>query len=271
MTLTPASSWLTRSAPVAAAQAAGRPLVALESTIIAHGMPYPQNVRTAREVEAVIRDARRRAGHHRRRSAGASASAWRTSELELLGRSRRRASRSAAATCPAVLASGELGATTVAATMICAALAGIEVFVTGGIGGVHRGARDELRHLGRPAGTGADLGGRGLRRREVDPGHRPDARIPGDPRRAGAQLRPGQLRRLLHARQRLSAPTSGWTTPRSRRASSAPSGTLGLAGGVVVEQPGAGGARDAARRDRRASPQQALRRSRRRKASPARP
>ena len=56
-----AQSWLTRSAPVAAAQAAGRPLVALESTIIAHGMPYPENVRTAREVEAVIRDTGRRA------------------------------------------------------------------------------------------------------------------------------------------------------------------------------------------------------------------
>ena len=51
-----ARSWLTFSPPVAAAQAAGRPIVALESTIIAHGMPYPQNVRTAREVEAVIRD-----------------------------------------------------------------------------------------------------------------------------------------------------------------------------------------------------------------------
>src|SRR5690348_4536393 len=51
-----AHAWLTCSAPVAAAQAAGRPLVALESTIIAHGMPYPENVRTAREVEALIRD-----------------------------------------------------------------------------------------------------------------------------------------------------------------------------------------------------------------------
>src|SRR5918911_5460337 len=52
-----ASSWLTFSAPVAAAREAGRPLVALESTIIAHGMPYPQNVQTAREVEAIIRSA----------------------------------------------------------------------------------------------------------------------------------------------------------------------------------------------------------------------
>ena len=133
-----ARTWLTFSAPVAAAQAAGRPLVALESTIIAHGMPYPQNVRTAREVEAVIReigaepatiaviDGRIRIGLS-------------DDELELIGRSDgvQKVSRR---DLPAVLTSGGLGATTVAGTMICAALAGIDVFVTGGIGGVHRGA-----------------------------------------------------------------------------------------------------------------------------------
>jgi pseudouridylate synthase len=138
MTPDPASSWLTRSASVVAAQAAGRPLVALESTIIAHGMPYPENVRTAREVEAVIRaigaEPATVAVIGGRIRIGLS-----NDELELLGRSgdARKVSRR---DLPAVLASGELGATTVAATMICAALAGIEVFVTGGIGGVHRGA-----------------------------------------------------------------------------------------------------------------------------------
>jgi len=133
-----ARSWLAFSAPVAAAQAAGRPVVALESTIIAHGMPYPENVRTAREVEAIIRglgaepatiavmDGRIRIGLS-------------DDELELLGRS-RQAMKVSRRDLPAVLASGGLGATTVAGTMICAALAGIEVFVTGGIGGVHRGA-----------------------------------------------------------------------------------------------------------------------------------
>jgi pseudouridine-5'-phosphate glycosidase len=130
--------WLAVSAPVAAAQAAGRAVVALESTIIAHGMPYPQNVRTAREVEALIRgfgaepatiavmDGRIRIGLS-------------GEELELLGRS-GTAMKVSRRDLPAVLASGGLGATTVAGTMICAALAGIEVFVTGGIGGVHRGA-----------------------------------------------------------------------------------------------------------------------------------
>lgn len=133
-----ARSWLAFSAPVAAAQAAGRPVVALESTIIAHGMPYPENVRTAREVEAIIRglgaepatiavmDGRIRIGLS-------------DDELELLGRS-GQAMKVSRRDLPAVLASGGLGATTVAGTMICAALAGIEVFVTGGIGGVHRGA-----------------------------------------------------------------------------------------------------------------------------------
>jgi len=130
--------WLAFSAPVAVAQAAGRAIVALESTIIAHGMPYPENVRTAREVESVIRgmgaepatiaviDGRIRIGLS-------------DEELELLGRS-GTALKVSRRDLPAVLASGGLGATTVAGTMICAALAGIEVFVTGGIGGVHRGA-----------------------------------------------------------------------------------------------------------------------------------
>ena len=132
---------LVRSAPVAAAQAAGRPVVALESTIIAHGMPYPENVRTARDVQALIRhigaepatialmDGRIRIGLS-------------DDELELLGRSGGQAAKVSRRDLPAVLASGGLGATTVAGTMICAALAGIEVFVTGGIGGVHRGAQE---------------------------------------------------------------------------------------------------------------------------------
>lgn len=133
-----ASSWWVRSAPVAAAQAAGRAVVALESTIIAHGMPYPENVRTAREVEALIR------------ALGAEPATIAViggririglddEQLELLGRS-GQAHKVSRRDLPAVLASGELGATTVAGTMICAALAGIEVFVTGGMGGVHRGA-----------------------------------------------------------------------------------------------------------------------------------
>jgi pseudouridine-5'-phosphate glycosidase len=135
-----AHSSLTFSAPVAAARAARRPLVALESTIIAHGMPYPENVRTAREVEALIRELGAEpatiAVMDGRIRIGLS-----DDELERLGRSDgvHKVSRR---DLPAVLASGETGATTVAGTMICAALAGIEVFVTGGIGGVHRGASE---------------------------------------------------------------------------------------------------------------------------------
>ncbi|WP_439669276.1 Pseudouridine-5'-phosphate glycosidase (pseudoU degradation) [Cupriavidus necator] len=135
-----ARSWLTFSAPVAAAQAAGRPLVALESTIIAHGMPYPENVRTAREVEALIRDL----GAEPATIAligGRIRIGLSNDELELLGRS-ERVHKVSRRDLPAVLAGGGLGATTVAGTMICAALAGIEVFVTGGIGGVHRGAQE---------------------------------------------------------------------------------------------------------------------------------
>ena len=146
-------TWLTLSPPVAEAQAAGRAVVALESTIIAHGMPYPENVRTAREVEAIIRglgaepatiaviDGRIRIGLS-------------DEELELLGRS-GQAMKVSRRDLPAVLAGGGLGATTVAGTMICAALAGIEVFVTGGIGGVHPGASQtfgisaELQELAR--------------------------------------------------------------------------------------------------------------------------
>lgn len=134
-----ADSWLVRSAPVAAAQAARRPLVALESTIIAHGMPYPENVRTAREVEALIRDM----GAEPATIAligGRIRIGLSDDELELLGRS-GLADKVSRRDLPAVLASGGLGATTVAGTMVCAALAGIEVFVTGGIGGVHHGAQ----------------------------------------------------------------------------------------------------------------------------------
>lgn len=137
-----ASSWLVRSAPVAAAQEAGRAVVALESTIIAHGMPYPENVRTAREVEAAIRAI----GAEPATIAvigGKVRIGLSDEELELLGRS-GSAAKVSRRDLPAVLASGGLGATTVAGTMICAELAGIEVFVTGGIGGVHRGAPESF-------------------------------------------------------------------------------------------------------------------------------
>ena len=130
--------YLLFSPEVAAARAAGKPIVALESTIISHGMPYPQNVQTAREVEQIIRDAgavpATIAIMDGRICIGLS-----DEQLELLGHA-ADAIKVSRRDLPYVLAQRKLGATTVAATMICAALAGIQVFVTGGIGGVHRGA-----------------------------------------------------------------------------------------------------------------------------------
>jgi pseudouridine-5'-phosphate glycosidase len=130
--------FLLYSAEVAAARAAGKPIVALESTIISHGMPYPQNVTMAKEVEQIIRDA----GAVPATIAiidGKICIGLSNEQLELLGTS-PEAMKVSRRDLPYVLAQKRLGATTVAATMICAQLAGIAVFVTGGIGGVHRGA-----------------------------------------------------------------------------------------------------------------------------------
>ncbi len=125
---------------VAKALAEGAPVVALESTIITHGMPYPQNLEMARQVEAEIRkggaapatiaviDGRIRIGL----DDAAMEKLAKTPQAQVM-----KLSRADLAVCVAM---GRTGATTVAATMICAKLAGIEVFATGGIGGVHRGA-----------------------------------------------------------------------------------------------------------------------------------
>ena len=126
------------SPEVQAARAAGKPVVALESTIISHGMPYPQNVQTAREVEQLIRAA----GAVPATIAlidGRICVGLTDAQLERLGNA-GDALKVSRRDLAYALAEKKLGATTVAATMICAALAGIEVFVTGGIGGVHRGA-----------------------------------------------------------------------------------------------------------------------------------
>lgn len=123
---------------VKAALEAGEAVVALESTIISHGMPYPQNVETARKVEQIIRDKgavpATIAILNGRLKVGLN-----DEELEMLGNAGdvMKASRRDLAY---IVANKLNGATTVASTMIIAALAGIEVFVTGGIGGVHRGA-----------------------------------------------------------------------------------------------------------------------------------
>lgn len=133
---------LAYSDEVREAMAAGRPVVALESTIISHGMPYPKNVETAREVEQIIRDAgavpATIAVLHGVPRIGLS-----DAELDLLG-SDAHVRKVSIRDLPYVVSRGEHGATTVASTMRLAALAGIKVFVTGGLGGVHRGAEDSM-------------------------------------------------------------------------------------------------------------------------------
>ena len=134
--------FLSFSPEVANARATGKPIVALESTIISHGMPYPQNVQTAREVEQIIRDAG--AVPATIAIIGGKICVGLTEEqLEELGNS-PDAIKVSRRDLAYVLSQGKLGATTVAATMICAQLAGIKVFVTGGIGGVHRGAETSM-------------------------------------------------------------------------------------------------------------------------------
>lgn len=133
---------LTFAPEVRAALDAGQPVVALESTIITHGMPYPQNLETAQQVEAMVR------------ASGATPATiavmgghihigLTAAELERLAQAQdvMKLSRADLAVC---LAANATGATTVAATMICAHLAGISVFATGGIGGVHRGAEESF-------------------------------------------------------------------------------------------------------------------------------
>ncbi len=126
------------SAEVRAAKDAGHPIVALESTIITHGMPYPQNVEVAAQVEQDIRDA----GAVPATMAvieGVLHVGLEPDQLQALGQAQgvAKISRADMAAC---ISTGGTGATTVAATMIAAQYAGIEVFATGGIGGVHQGA-----------------------------------------------------------------------------------------------------------------------------------
>ena len=125
------------------ALASGKPVVALESTIISHGMPYPQNVETALRVERTIREngavPATVAIIGGRLKAGLSAD-----EIEYLGKKGRGVAKASRRDLPVLVAKGEDGATTVTTTMIIASMAGIRVFATGGIGGVHRGAETTM-------------------------------------------------------------------------------------------------------------------------------
>ena len=128
---------------VAEALAAGKPVVALESTIISHGMPYPQNVETALKVEQVIRD--NGAVPATIAIIGGRLKAGLTpEEIEYFGKKGHAITKASRRDLPVLCARGEDGATTVTTTMIIAHMAGISVFATGGIGGVHRGAETTM-------------------------------------------------------------------------------------------------------------------------------
>ena len=137
------NKYLDLNPEVAEALAAGKPVVALESTIISHGMPYPQNVETALAVENIIREngavpatiaiigGRLKAGCTRE-------------EIEHLGKTGLNVTKASRRDLAVLCARGVDGATTVTTTMIIAHMAGIKVFATGGIGGVHRGAETTM-------------------------------------------------------------------------------------------------------------------------------
>ncbi len=139
----PAGRLLAVQPEVRQALDAGKPVLALESTIISHGMPWPRNLDTARQVERVVReqgvtpatiaifDGRLRVGLD-------------GDQLERLARLERKAAKCSRRDIASVLQRHRAGATTVAATMFIAAMAGIRVFATGGIGGVHRGGEDSF-------------------------------------------------------------------------------------------------------------------------------
>ena len=128
---------------VAAAIAAGKPVVALESTIISHGMPYPQNVETALNVERIIREngavPATIAIIGGRLKAGLTAE-----EIEYFGKKGQAIAKASRRDLAVLCARKEDGATTVTTTMIIAHMAGIKIFATGGIGGVHRGAETTM-------------------------------------------------------------------------------------------------------------------------------
>ncbi|MBO5543799.1 MAG: pseudouridine-5'-phosphate glycosidase [Oscillospiraceae bacterium] len=128
---------------VAQAVAEGRPVVALESTIISHGMPYPQNVETALQVEQIVRDngavPATIAILGGRLKAGLS-----KEEITYLGKTGQAVTKASRRDLPVLVSQGKDGATTVTTTMMIAHMAGINIFATGGIGGVHRGAETTM-------------------------------------------------------------------------------------------------------------------------------
>lgn len=133
--------YLEISGPVAEALGKGKPVVALESTIISHGMPWPKNLETALMVEEKVRASGATPATMAVLGGKLKAGLARE-ELESLARDGQKVTKASRRDIPRLLASGEPGATTVSGTMIIARMAGIRIFSTGGIGGVHRGAEN---------------------------------------------------------------------------------------------------------------------------------
>ncbi len=135
--------YLDLSPEVKDALATGKPVVALESTIISHGMPYPQNVETALAVEQIVRD-------HGAVPAtiavigGRLKAGLTPEEIEYFGKKGKAIAKASRRDLAVLCARGQDGATTVTTTMIIAHMAGIKIFATGGIGGVHRGAETTM-------------------------------------------------------------------------------------------------------------------------------
>ncbi|MBC7621450.1 MAG: pseudouridine-5'-phosphate glycosidase, partial [Candidatus Saccharibacteria bacterium] len=137
------SEYLAISAEVQRALLNHQPVVALESTIISHGMPYPDNVATALKVEAEVR------AHGAVPATIAIVDGILTAgllpdQIEALARRGPEVVKASRRDMPFIVAARQTGATTVAATMVIAAMAGIRIFATGGIGGVHRGAEQSF-------------------------------------------------------------------------------------------------------------------------------
>ena len=137
------NKYLDISAEVSEALASGKPVVALESTIISHGMPYPKNVETALEVEKIIRE--NGAVPATIAIIGGRLKAGLTpEEIEYFGKKGVEIAKASRRDLPVLIARGQDGACTVTTTMMIAHMAGISVFATGGIGGVHRGAETTM-------------------------------------------------------------------------------------------------------------------------------
>ena len=157
---------------IRSAVAGGKPVVALESTILSHGMPYPENLAFAARVERVIRDegavpATMAIIDGRMKAGLTEAELERMCKAEGVAKVSRR-------DLPILLAQGGTGATTVASTMILASFAGIRIFATGGIGG----RTADHGYQRRPAGAGPHPGSGSMRRRQDDSGHWADPGIP---------------------------------------------------------------------------------------------